>query len=111
MKPTMSKDGLLRFNLRIVARIGRYELINIVARKLSRCEFDEVGQLIDPPKFTRRLQVLDLARETIGDVGDGYDYWADSLWAGRAEGIRDMAEKIVDRLFPELREEKDAQQI
>lgn len=88
MKATPSRDGELRFTVKITARVGRSDLIDAIA---LHADMDQ-----EFPK-TRR-EALKTAVWAISRDGD-------NMWA-RAEDIeesvRKRAQEVVDRLFPEL---------
>ena len=111
MKPTMSKDGALRFNLRPVFRVGADEL-----REAFCCEFasrhwevansDNVAMAIESElrKYASRKAILELATEALVDEGNSH-YWT---WAeeNREEFVRQLREQVrvlVEKKFPDLK--------
>jgi len=107
-KATMSKDGKNRFTMCITHRAGRRELINVVANKITNegkyGYYDEDKDKMMVSNWSRTL-ILKLTRSCLfwdgeGGIEEYYDRF-DNEWTEREQ----KAIEIVDRLFPELREE------
>lgn len=97
-QPTMSKDGVARFNMRVNHRIGRDDLIRFLA-------FDQrYEETFD--SYTSQRAVLDTVRFTLLTSGsEAADYWRDGVTEEDADAVEAWATETVDRLFPELRKD------
>lgn len=116
MKPTMSKDGKLRYNVRVVHRIDRDWLIAWLCKKISRNEDElrdacekisgDAFKLTDKStKFKTASALLKQVKVDLIISGSDYaDYWTDDV---QAEDLRDfittVAKREITRLFPDLK--------
>jgi hypothetical protein len=90
MKATMSRDGVLRFTIRIKARVGSDTLIDAVRWAADRGrEFKKT-----------RSGLIALARDAVAHEGDGL--WAQAQDTHTHAISYEAAAKIVCELFPEL---------
>lgn len=100
----MSRDGRLRFDLRVTHRVGLGEMATALAAAHRYHDAQEDGPLGDLGK----ARMLDFVRQTLTQRGSDYlEGWADDLSESETRLMWDWAEAQVLRHFPELSEEVD----
>ncbi|MEU8133268.1 hypothetical protein [Streptodolium elevatio] len=99
----MSRDGRLRFDLRVTHRMGLGELASVLASAFRYHDTDE-----GMPDLSR-AKVLAAVREELYYRGSGgLEGWGDDLTEVEAKAMRDWATGQVGRAFPELVAASDA---
>lgn len=96
MKPTLSHDGLYRFNLTVRFRVGLYDLINAAALELFQTSSPD--QTLD--KITSTW-----TRTKCRQIWHKYAGRSDTLWAEAADtpvAYKMAATAQVEALFPDL---------
>lgn len=90
MKATMSKDGEMRFSLRVEIRASRLDLVNAVLWDWERNQTETAAY--------KRRGVFDLVKRAAASEGDHVWAYVEHV---KAESFV-SASRIVDALFPEL---------
>lgn len=91
-RATRSRDGRFRFTLRVDHRIGREDLVDVLAYAKTRDE---------TPESLTRESLVTLTRETYRHSAESAAWWRDDADED-ADEIEQWAEDVVDDLFPEL---------
>lgn len=91
MLATKSKDGLLRYTMRVEHRIGRDWLVAFVADRIANHGVVLITQ----------HKILEAAREELKTSGgDSVWYWSDDV--KDFQDVEAAATRIVDKAFPKL---------
>lgn len=99
MKPTISKDKVLRYSVRILHRIGRDWLISYVAYELVT-----YGQ---PPVGSKCTVWRNIRQWLDGSGIFAAEEWADGLSPETRKEIESQATAFVADMFPELCSKND----
>ncbi|MFI5942168.1 hypothetical protein ACIBCB_18185 [Streptomyces uncialis] len=102
MKATLSRDGLMRVDLRISCRLGLPELA--LALAASQSWMDEDDEL--PPRLSRTAIVTSVKAYLLNRGRDSLDGWADEMDEDRRSAIQSWATSTVTTAFPELKKEE-----
>lgn len=98
----MSQDGKRRFDLRITHRVGAQRLSDILCYKHSGDDDDGVESL---PDYSRAA-ILRIARHQLAMNADAPNWWTDHIEEDWITELRQWADVLVCRRFPELNEEE-----
>ena len=108
MKATMSKDGVMRFDVRMTRRIGLDAMIEGIGWSLMRSDRDwsesenkAMAVESELKAFRSRKKIMDAATKAIYHDGDAVWTWADDC--SFSEIIREQARVLIFKKFPELR--------
>jgi hypothetical protein len=93
MKATASRDGVMRFTVKVPFRVGRQTLVDIIAYRTHHYGYDL-------PKTKKA--VWEWAQNALHESGEG-------VWIG-SDGHMEQTEldkiyALVDKLFPELQKQ------
>lgn len=108
MKFTMSKDGEKRTTLLIPYRIGRGEMIDLVAYGLSHdgaigLDLQEGKIGVDELDELTKVRVERIIRDTLKSTGhETSGYWGDDCTEEARDALEEWVTEEIDRLFPEL---------
>lgn len=109
MKATQSKDGEMRFTLKIAHRVSSDDLINAIGWKIMReyfpIESENKAMAVETilKQFGSRKAILVAVEESIRSEGDSVWTWSDNFTAETAGIIREQGRVLVAKKFPELK--------
>jgi hypothetical protein len=95
MKPTNSKDGKKRVDMRITHRVGGEDFVSALCVLHQSDDADELPDLT-------RAQIEEKVREVLTKRPDDRYWWRDDLEDDDADTLLEWAEELVQRRFPEL---------
>lgn len=98
-KATMSRDHVMRMNLRVQHRVGADDLARLIAKAAA----NEVDWREEFPLNPSATWILAKARDTLWHYGAASgDYWADDLTDDDRDEIEAWAVPAINGAFPEL---------
>lgn len=110
MKPTLSVDGKLRYNLTLRTRVNAEDIINglclILLREHDAGYSENVAmktERILKEFYWSKAKILKAAGDAILRDGNATWAWSDDVTEKTANTIREQVRVLVDRKFPELK--------
>jgi hypothetical protein len=88
-------DGVKRVNIQVTHRVGGLDFINALCLEYQSDEPDELPDLT-------RAQIEEKVRKVLTQRPDGRHWWTDELEESDVEALREWADELVRRRFPEL---------
>ncbi len=110
MKATSSKDGAMRFTVKVPYRIGIEDLINAIGWSINngRIVSDNAENLAMNvesalKQFGSRKAIFSAVTEACQSEGENYWTWSDSYSERASVQIREQARVLILKKFPDLK--------
>lgn len=95
MKVTVSMDGVKRVNMQVTHRVNAEDFVMALCLEHQSDDADELPDLT-------RAQIESKVREVLTARPDARFWWTDELEEEDVSMLKDWAEELVRRRFPEL---------